>query len=138
MGSTPSKQRSSLRRTLSSRSHTKKPTLDNTDLLAGFVINNGDVSPKSDSSDNATKSGAHHNFHNMSSELGTRHEDNVVMLRYTVNCKNEHSDPIDIVVIEDENEDGSVVREKVAPGGAASFEVLVFKKPLDGKVYVHV
>ena len=74
----------------------------------------------------------------MSSELGTRHEDNVVMLRYTVNCKNEHSDPIDIVVIEDENEVGSVVREKIAPGGTASFEVLVFKKPLDGKVYVHV
>lgn len=136
MGSTPSKQRSSLRRTLSSRSHTKKPTLDNTNLLTGFVKNNDDVSPKSHSSENATKS--YHNFHNMSSEQETGHADNVVMLRYTVYCKNEHSDPIDIVVIEDENEVGSVVRKKIAPGGAASFEVLVFKKPLDGKVYVHV
>ena len=40
--------------------------------------------------------------------------------------------------IEDKTEISTVVREKVDPGGGTTFDVLVFKEPVGGKVYVYV
>ena len=64
--------------------------------------------------------------------------DKPVMLKYSVKCKNEHSEPVDIVLIDERTKISSAVREKILPGSSASFEVLVFKEPVNGKVYVRV
>ena len=147
MGSTSSTRRPSFRRTLSSRSYIKETTPDNTSLLNvpnEQVENNIYASDRSEENlteSKAPKSDTEHAII-LSSEQTSRptdtQTDNLVMLKYTVNCKNEHSDPIDIVLIEDDIQISTVVREKVKPGCRTSFEVLVFKKPVGGKVYVHV
>ena len=78
-----------------------------------------------------------------SSQTSTRPQtdketDKPVMLRYSVKCKNEHSEPVDIVLIDERTKISSAVREKISPGSSATFEVLVFKEPVNGKVYVRV
>ena len=145
MGSSPSKRRPSFLRSFSSRSSTKKATSDNSSLLTELVQNAGcgDLPTRSErnSSEIPTPSSdTGQTIFRSSVQDGQTDKqiDNLVMLKYSVSCKNEHSHPIDIVVIEDKTEISTVVREKVDPGGGTTFDVLVFKEPVGGKIYVYV
>jgi hypothetical protein len=150
MGSAPSNRRHSLRRTLSSLSSTKKTRIDNTRARVQneLIESNSDSQTRSEKTQRISETPSSDTERTIILSTGQRDKrgdeltqksiENLVMLRYTVKCKNEQTDPIDLVVMEGDNEASSAVRGKLLPGERTSFDVLVFKKPVDGKVYLQL
>ena len=131
MGATSSKQPS----TLHQESSSPRLRIKSNNIRDDDKGNDMDIEPyKSLPSDSKNAASSHTSTHPQTD----KEADKPVMLKYSVKCKNEHSEPVDIVLIDERTKISSAVREKIAPGNSASFEVLVFKEPVNGKVHVRV
>ena len=135
MGATSSKQPSPLQKEPPSTSLKIKPT--ETQLVSGYENNNMPTQPRKILESDSKTAALFFSTRTTHSQTD-KQSDTPVMLKYSVQCKNEHSEPVDIVLVDERTKISSIVREKILPGSSASFEVLVFKESFNGKVYVRV